>query len=336
MARNFMGRALGVLAIAALAFPIAALAASDVSPQQQAWEARVGRQRYAQLMQTGEIVAPQSPLYATLRPVTDRIAAVANRQYFAPFHFFLVNDQTPNAYSIPGGNVYLTTAMLSMLKNRDELAGVLCHEVNHDIHHDVYNAYQQHLQPQSGPGAANPAQASFARAAETNADRAGAYTCAKAGFNPWGMVWNFRLTRGMGIEHAGGTPLSDHPSDEQRVGDLVALFARDPETFGRFRDDIAASTLLAMPSGLQTAQQSPPGYGPPQGYAPQGYPSQGQYPTYPPPQGPPPGYGYPSQGQYPTYPPPQGPPPGYGYPSQGQYPTYPPPQGPPPGYSPPG
>jgi predicted Zn-dependent protease len=68
-------------------------------------------------MQRGEIFPPQSPLYRTLDPIGDAIAAVANRQYFAPFHFVLLNERTPNAFSMPGGNVFVTTALLSFLKS---------------------------------------------------------------------------------------------------------------------------------------------------------------------------------------------------------------------------
>ena len=362
MASIFWGRAFAVFTSVALALPIASRAAG-VSQQQQTWETQYGQQRYMQLMQRGEVVSPQSPLYATLQPVADKIAAVADTQYFAPFHFILVNERSPNAFAAPGGNVYVTTSMLPFLKTQDELAGVLCHEVNHDIHHDVYNLYQQERDlpatagaPGMPPGGlgANPQAAGLERTSESNADRAGAYTCARAGFNPWGMVWNFRQYHDtVGAEHPTG---ADHPSDDQRVADLIALFNSDRATFGKFRDDVAASVPLKLPTERQLAQQSPPGYGygpgyPPPGYgnspggAASGYAPQGQAYGYPPgypPQGPPPGYPPPGYGYPPQGPPPGYPPPGYGYPPQGPPPGYPPPgygyppQGASPGYPPPG
>ena len=56
-------------------------------PREERWETRIGQQRYMEYMQRGEIVPPQSSLYRTLDQIGDTIAAVANRQYFAPFHF---------------------------------------------------------------------------------------------------------------------------------------------------------------------------------------------------------------------------------------------------------
>jgi beta-barrel assembly-enhancing protease len=263
--------------------------ADGISQAEGSWETQVGQAQYAQYQQRGEIVSQQSPLYAVLDPIGDAIAAVANREYYAPFRFILVNERVPNAMSMPDGNVYVTTGMLTFLKNRDQLAGVLCHEINHDIHHDMYRAYQ------IAPNAPPPAD--FTRAAESNADRAGAYTCAQAGFNPWGMVWNFREHEGAaGPQSSGGGP--DHPSDAQRLADLVTLLQSDGATFGKFRDDVAASTALATtqyPSNNPYPQQQQPPY--PQQQQPypqqqQPYPQQQpQYPAngapYPPPPLPP-------------------------------------------------
>lgn len=305
------------MAAATLAFPCAARAADDISPQQVAWEMRAGQQQYAQLAQRGEIV-PQSPMYDALTPVAQRIAAVADSQYFAPFHFILVNERSPNAFSVPGGNVFVTTSMMTFAKNQDELAGVLCHEVSHDIHHDVYNNNRkdQNLSMAAGllgallgggnylgqmaVGLGATAQAAnFSRAVETNADRAGAYTCAHAGFNPWGMVWLFRQYSNRPSGHS-IEMLSDHPTDQHRIDDLIALFNSDPATFGKFRDDASASPPLAMPSVGQMQQRPPQGY-PQPGYPQPGYPQQG-YPQQGYPQAPPPGYGYPQQGPPPGYP----------------------------------
>ena len=201
---------------------------------------------------------------------------------------------------------------------------MLCHEVQHDIHHDVYDEHQKNQRLQTissvlgglvgvlaspygyptiggalgqtaisfGAGAQSM---SYSRAAETNADHAGAYTCAQAGYNPWGMVWLFEkyATRQAAGQASGQKmeALSDHPKDDHRIADLETTFNADPKTFGQFKNDIATATPLEHPSDCY-AQQSQ-GY-PQQGYPqqPQGYPQQG-YPQQP--------QGYPQQG-YPQQP----------------------------------
>ena len=281
--RSRSSAALALLAAIALAVfwvDRAAASAPALSPQERNWEVQVGQRAYTTYLERGEIIPRQSQLYAILDPVANPIALVANRQYYAPFQFILLNEPEPNAFSMPGGYVFVTTAMLSYLRNRDELAGVICHEVNHDIHHDMYNVYQS-----TQRGAETIA---YERAAEVRADAAGAYTCAKAGFNPWGMVWNMRLHRGMGQSEQIAAS-EDHPSDDQRLADLVALLTRDTAAFGKFRDDVAASVPLqnhrvfVQPGQDEYAPQYPQQY--PQQYPPQ-YPMQypSQYPSqYPPP-----------------------------------------------------
>lgn len=229
---------------------LSAIAPAAALTDQQQWEMQIGQQEYQQLQQQGVIVQ-SSPYYKVLEPIAKRISAVADQKYFTPFHFILVKDSQPNAFAVPGGNVYVTTAMMTFAQNQEELAGVLCHETSHDIHHDVYDLAQkdQNLQigatligllvgrSQIGNFAVNflaNAQAmNFSRSVESNADHLGAYTCAQAGYNPWGMVWLFKRFE----TKPSGVPLemlSDHPRDDHRVSDLQNEFRNDPGTFGRF------------------------------------------------------------------------------------------------------
>ena len=325
-----MKRTLGgplAAALGAALFVLASLPAAAESSQQDQWEMQVGQQQYMQLMQQGKIV-PQSPLYDELKPVADKVSAVADPQYFTPFHFILVNSQSPNAFAVPGGNVYVTTGLMTFVHNQDELADVLCHEVSHDIHHDVYNENHKNQTLQTAAGVlgallgmgggyggylgqmavgmgANAQSKTYSREAESNADRAGAYNCAKAGYNPWGMVWLFQRMQG----HASSSPewLSDHPSDTHRVSDLEKVFTDDPATFGKFANDPKKAIAMAQPP-----RQSSQGFAPQQGYSQQGYPQQG-YPQQGYPQQGYPQQGYPQQG-YPQQGYPQQ---GYPYPQQG-------------------
>jgi len=228
-------------------------------------EAQIGAQVYQQLQQKGEIV-PRSAApaeYALLDPIASRIARVANPQYGFPFDFIVVHEKAPNAFAVPGGHVYVTDALLRFVQNKEELAGVLCHETSHDIHHDVINnnAKDQRLGSiigiigavtgmgrsgfgQTGEQLAYTLQSQgYSRAVETNADQKGAQTCAAAGYNPWGMVWlfeNFEKADTGGSMEA----LSDHPNDSHRIADLQREFAADPAVFGRFSSNIASATPL--------------------------------------------------------------------------------------------
>ncbi len=239
-------------------------------------EMQIGQQEYQALQQKGEIIS-SSPYYAILNPIAQQIKRVADPQYFHPFQFILVHESAPNAFAVPGGNVYVTDSLMRFVQNREELAGVLCHETSHDIHHDVLHLYQKQQKTATaytiGDILANIATGgrasrtidtvanlgftlqsqNYSRDVETAADHKGAITCAEAGSNPWGMVWLFqqfeKADTGGGMEM-----LSDHPTDQHRIDDLKREFASDPQLFGRFPTSIAYATPLGQNPRATTSQ----------------------------------------------------------------------------------
>lgn len=257
-------------------------AQTQTTSDQQA-ELQIGQQEYQALQQKGEIL-PSSPDYAVLNPIAQQIKRVADPQYFTPFKFILVHETQPNAFAVPGGNVYVTDSLMKFVQNREELAGVLCHETSHTIHHDVLNLYKKEQKTAlgytlgdiainilTGGRAQNTVNQAanvfftlqtqgFSREVESAADRKGAQTCAAAGSNPWGMVWLFQQ-----FEKAdtGGQMemLSDHPSDQHRIDDLKREFAADPAMFGRYSSNIAYGTPLGRaPRSTGVAATHPAAY----------------------------------------------------------------------------
>lgn len=162
---------------------------------------------------------------------------------------------------------------MTLVQNKEELAGVLCNEVSHTIHHDVYDLYvkSQRVSLWATLGQlllgqnsrivsfaidllANVQVLRFSRDVEHNADVSGAYVCAQSGFTPWGMVWMMKRF----LETNKSNPpefLSDHPTDSHRIADLEKLFADNPQTFARFNKLIANATPLQY-EGLR-AQSAP-------------------------------------------------------------------------------
>ncbi len=260
--RRIVATLLGIGFLAA-AGPLPALAQSEDQVEMQ-----IGQQEYQSLQQKGEILQ-SSPYYAILNPIAQQIKRVADPQYFHPFTFILVHETQPNAFAVPGGNVYVTDSLMRFVQNREELAGVLCHETSHDIHHDVLHLYQKAQRTGTTIGIldilANVATggrasrtidtaanlgfsiqtANFSREVESAADAKGAETCAAAGSNPWGMVWLFQQ-----FEKAdtGGRfeMLSDHPTDQHRIDDLQRRFAANPALYGRYTSNIAYATPLGQ------------------------------------------------------------------------------------------
>src|ERR1700692_4798870 len=124
-----------LIAAAALCLPAAGLPAA-AQQQSQDQEVQMGQEVFNELKAKGEIIE-SSPLYDQLKPIANAITRSAQPRYNHPFKFYLVHEAQPNAFATPGGNVYVVDSLLYFVKNTDELAGTLCHEVAHTIHHDT-------------------------------------------------------------------------------------------------------------------------------------------------------------------------------------------------------
>ena len=226
-------------------------------------ETELGQEVYKQLREKGEIVE-SSPLYDSLKPVAEAIARVAQPRYPHPFKFFLVHETQPNAFATPGGNVYVVDSLLYFVKNTEQLAGTLCHEVSHTIHRDGVALMEKEQKIERREVAAaillGPTRAhiiaialigklhslGYSREAESNADVTGSDICAQAGYNPWGLTWLFQDFQNA---EPGQVPqlLSDHPGNGARIQTLEKHFRDSPATFSKFNRDPKSATPFSVP-----------------------------------------------------------------------------------------
>jgi predicted Zn-dependent protease len=223
----------------------------------------MGQEVFNQLKAKGEIVE-SSPLYDQLRPIADAITRVAQPRYNHPFKFYLVHETQPNAFATPGGNVYVVDSLLYFVKNTEQLAGTLCHEVSHTIHHDTVALMEkQEKLEKREVGAAvlmGPSRAhilaillvgklhslSYSRDVESRADLTGSDVCASAGYNPWGLVWLFQDFKNAQPDQLPQL-LSDHPDDQHRVDALENHFRENPSVFGGFSSDPRSAKPFSAP-----------------------------------------------------------------------------------------
>jgi predicted Zn-dependent protease len=225
-------------------------------------ETELGRQMYDELKAKGEIVET-SPLYDSLKPLADSISQVAQSRYPHPFKFFIVHEPHPNAFATPGGNVYVVDSLLYFVKNTEQLAGTLCHEVSHTIHKDSVelmaksNRIKRHEIEAAillGPTRAHVLaiyligklhSLSYSREAESNADVTGSDICAAAGYNPWGLVWLFNEFQNADPNELPSL-LSDHPANGDRIKTLEKHFRENPSTFAKFNQDPQSATPFSV------------------------------------------------------------------------------------------
>ncbi len=210
-----------------------------VSVQQ---EAQISEKVAAEVSQQMPIVSGQA--------VTEKVRSIGNRLVQALPHrdfnyqFYVVSDKSPNAFTIPGGKIYVHTGLLQLAQSDDEVAAVIAHEIGH--------AYQRHpakaLSRQYGIDALSQlllrgkttsqaktlalkiAQSSvvtyYGREDEFEADEAGFYILRRSGMPTRGLISFFQKLQAL-EKGGGGIPsfLSTHPPTPERIARLQALEA---------------------------------------------------------------------------------------------------------------
>ena len=77
---------------------------------------------------------PESQLVRAMGQKLVSSSDAARSPYVDNFHFHVLADpQTVNAFALPGGQIFITHALLVQLQNEAQLAGVLGHEIGHVI-----------------------------------------------------------------------------------------------------------------------------------------------------------------------------------------------------------
>lgn len=257
--------------VCAVAMWVAAVAAASApAPADQAQERQDGQQIFSALQSQGAIVT-QSPYYAVLREVGEKIEQAAGPHWFV-MNFIIIHGNQPNAFSAPGGNVYVTEGLLRTVDNKDELANVLGHETAHLILGHITERLMQSQRvtvlqrlnrlfvhntgSQNTIVAANAAInysfLNFTRQQEYAADQEGASLAAKAGFNPWGTVWFFRNLASTYGDAGFEQYVQQHPSTNDRIARVSAAIRAQPARYGRWPQALRVTTGLPRTSAADT------------------------------------------------------------------------------------
>ncbi len=196
-----------------------------------------------------------------------------------PFAIHAVYDKKINAFSLPGGPLFIDTGAIQAADNEAQLAGVIAHEMSHVVlRHMTNQASKRELValPAVLAGAlaghnllgqlaqlgivftANSALLKFSRSDEEEADYNGAEMMADAGYNPIELARFFeKLEEKAGRAGAIEEFLSDHPNPGNRIAaisDEVREMPRrtyvDDETgqLGHIRDIVRR--MVAPPRDL--------------------------------------------------------------------------------------
>ena len=155
-----------------------------------------------------------------------------------PYTIHALYDKNVNAFSLPGGPIFVNTGLFPVTENEAQLAGVIAHEMSHVVlRHATNQASKRNLialpamlagalvgnsilgqLTQLGIGlGANSVLLKFSRSAESEADYNGVEILADAGYNPIEMAHFFEKLETQGGSSRVAQFLSDHPNPGNRV-----------------------------------------------------------------------------------------------------------------------
>ena len=152
------------------------------------------------------------------------------------YRFGVLNTKDINAFSTPGGYVFITKGMLKILEDESELAGVLAHEIEHvdrnhavnamrtsnmasaiakSIEKDKFNLMTSFIISQMERG--------FDSDKEYDADKFGVMLAAKAGYDPSGLPRALKQYKDNAKDPHAASFTARHPPFDKRISKLADL-----------------------------------------------------------------------------------------------------------------
>ena len=215
----------------------------------QNYEIAMGKHAYNEVLDSysNRILPPNHPQVIRVKRMIKRIANTATNLDPSVGKGFewtvnIVQDNTPNALCTPGGRILVTTGMIQLMRDDDELAMILAHETAHALNR--HGAESMHLQRIAFPFFVLmdiilgirwlPAllmkltlSLPYSRKLELEADAVGLLLCAEACYDPQVAPRVFQKLAAVTSEAPGGTIrsslstfVSTHPQSSERARKL--------------------------------------------------------------------------------------------------------------------
>jgi len=203
------------------------------SPQQ---DVEIGRE-VAKDAERQLVLINDSRANAYISALGQKLVSKAPNENKFPFYFKIVDDQSINAFALPGGPIYIHRGVIEAADNEAQLAGVVGHEIGHVIlRHGTNQAtkagYAQgilgivgavlggtagDITQIAGGFAANSILLKYSREAETQSDLLGTQILYDLGYEPKAVAQFFEK---LAKEHKGSKVeafFSSHPIPENRA-----------------------------------------------------------------------------------------------------------------------
>ena len=200
-------------------------------------EIAIGRElaaRYA--TQTRKLTPEEEALEKYVTRVGNTVALHAHRRL--PYTFTVLPDHNMiNAFSLPGGPVYIGEGMLDLMMSEDELANVLGHEIEHIDHYHCVERVQLEAKLKNlnldvlGALLQIPIdvwEAGYHKDEEFEADREGMHLAVQSGYSPYGAVDMFERFAKLCDEYVIHAQSPDQEISELAIQSLSGYFRSHP------------------------------------------------------------------------------------------------------------
>jgi len=186
-----------------------------------------------------------------------------------PWHFAVVDTDAVGAFATPGGSVIVTAGLVRLMRDENELAGVLAHEISHIVQKHHVRAIMNRARARLAADVATELAAQYVaknplvtralldtgmnlygsgldQGDEYGADRAGMVIAARAGYDPLGLVYLLTTLDSIGAAEPRTQLLfATHPPTRSRIDALGAV----ADQLGAYQNSLQDSERFAQIQG---------------------------------------------------------------------------------------
>ncbi len=196
-------------------------------------EIAIGLQSAPEMAQQHGGLHPDSKLQSYIDMVGSKLvnsSMAKETPYTYEFHL-LADQNTINAFALPGGQIFITYALLSKLDNEDQVAGVLGHEIGHVLgRHSAERIAEHEFWKTISTGASIGADAGNivngigknillgnGRDDELESDKLGVLFMINSGYDPEEMIEVMKILKAASGPNRTPEFQNTHPDPENRI-----------------------------------------------------------------------------------------------------------------------
>jgi len=205
-------------------------------------EIKIGNELAERYLAYGEKLSPeQQGLQEYVAKVGMAVSSHAHRHL--PYRFHLIPDRSMiNAFSLPGGHVFVGEGLLDLMSSEDQLAFILGHELEHIDHYHCAERVQieAHFRKLKlgilGELVQIPLQVwevGYSKDEEFEADREGLRLAVTGGYSPYGAVSLFQKFNDLHAEYVIHAKSPEQELSQLAIQSIEGYFRSHPATSDR-------------------------------------------------------------------------------------------------------